>query len=72
LAMMSDHSTPVSMRNHSADPVCIAMAGKGVRIDSANKFDEISCAFGVYDGMLGIEVIPTILGVIGRAEKFGA
>jgi 2,3-bisphosphoglycerate-independent phosphoglycerate mutase len=72
LAMMSDHSTPVSMRNHSADPVCIAMAGKGVRIDSANKFDEISCAFGVYDGMRGIEVIPTILGIIGRAEKFGA
>lgn len=72
LVMLSDHSTPVSMRNHSADPVCIAMAGKGVRVDSTSKFDEISCAFGVLDGMRGIEVIPTILGVIGRAEKFGA
>ena len=72
LTMMSDHSTPVSMKNHSADPVCIAMAGAGVRIDSTSKFDEISCAFGVLDGMLGIEVIPRILGVIGRAEKFGA
>lgn len=72
LVMMSDHSTPVSMRNHSADPVCIAMAGKGVRVDSTNKFDEVSCAFGILDGMRGIEVIPTILGVMGRAEKFGA
>jgi 2,3-bisphosphoglycerate-independent phosphoglycerate mutase len=72
LVALSDHSTPVSLRNHSADPVCIAMRGKGVRIDGVSKFDEISCASGILDGIRGIELIPTILGVMGRAEKYGA
>ena len=72
LVMLSDHSTPVSLKNHSADPVCIAMRGEGVRIDSVRSFDEISCASGLLINMRGIEVIPTILGVLGVAEKFGA
>lgn len=72
LVALSDHSTPVTLKNHSADPVCIAMQGKGVRIDGVKKFDEISCSSGILDGMRGIELMPTILGVMGRAEKYGA
>lgn len=72
LVALSDHSTPVSLKNHSADPVCIAMRGIGVRIDGVSKFDEISCASGILNGMRGIELMPTILGVMGRAEKYGA
>jgi len=37
-----------------------------------SRFDEISCASGILDGTRGIELIPTILGVMGRAEKYGA
>lgn len=72
LIMLSDHSTPVSLRNHSADPVCVAMHGRGIRIDSARSFDEISCSSGILNGMRGIELVPVIRGVMGRAEKFGA
>jgi len=72
MVMLSDHSTPVSLRNHSADPVCIAMSGKGVRVDGVKKFDEIACSSGMLRGMRGIELMPTVLGVMGRAEKFGA
>lgn len=72
LIMLSDHSTPVSLRNHSADPVCVTMQGRGVRTDSATSFNEISCSSGILNGMRGIELIPVIRGVMGRAEKFGA
>ena len=72
LAILSDHSTPVSLKNHSADPVCIAIRGKGVRFDSVKSFDEISCASGLLGTMRGIELVPTLLGIMGRAEKFGA
>jgi len=72
IAVLSDHSTPVSLRNHSADPVCIAIRGKGVRIDGVNSFDEVSCSQGVLRGMRGKDLIGYILGIMGRAEKFGA
>ncbi|MEM2839368.1 MAG: 2,3-bisphosphoglycerate-independent phosphoglycerate mutase [Thermoplasmata archaeon] len=70
--MLSDHSTPVSLRNHSADPVCIAMRGRGMRMDHVTSFDEVSCHLGLLNGMRGIELIPVMRGIMGRAEKFGA
>jgi len=72
LIMLSDHSTPVSLRNHSADPVCIAIRGIGMRIDNVKSFDEVSCCSGLLNGIRGIELIPVIKGIMGRAEKFGA
>jgi len=72
LVLLSDHSTPVSLRNHSADPVCIAMRGHGIRVDTVEKFDEISCKAGILTGLRGIELMQFMLGIMGRAEKFGA
>ena len=72
LILLSDHSTPVSLKNHSADPVCVAMHGRGVRIDDVKSFDEVSCSAGLLNGMRGIELVPVIRGLMGRAEKFGA
>lgn len=72
IAVLSDHSTPVSLRNHSADPVCIAVRGKGVRIDDVSSFDEISCSQGALRGMRGMDLIGYFRGILGRAEKFGA
>lgn len=72
LIALSDHSTPVSLRNHSADPVCVAISGKGTRIDNVKRFDEISCASGILTNLRGLDLMQHILGIMGRAKKFGA
>ncbi|RLI90721.1 MAG: 2,3-bisphosphoglycerate-independent phosphoglycerate mutase, partial [Candidatus Altiarchaeales archaeon] len=43
MVLTSDHSTPISIRQHSADPVPIAIIGD-VRVDQVKKFTERECA----------------------------
>ncbi len=72
MALAADHSTPVSVRNHSSDPVPVAMVGEGVRVDDVKKFDEISCAKGALHRIKGQELMPILLGLANRNEMFGA
>lgn len=72
VAVTSDHSTPVSVRDHSADPVPLLIHGPGVRRDSVRAFDEVSCARGGLGRLLGKDLLPILLDLAGRAEKFGA
>lgn len=72
VALTCDHSTPVSVKEHSADPVPVAIGGGGTRIDGVKEFDEISAAAGALGRMRGVDLLPTILGIADRATKFGA
>ncbi|MEM4728933.1 MAG: 2,3-bisphosphoglycerate-independent phosphoglycerate mutase [Thermoplasmata archaeon] len=72
VAITSDHSTPVSVRDHSADPVPLLIYGPGVRRDAVRTFDEVSCARGGLGRLLGRDLLPILLDLTGRAEKFGA
>jgi len=72
VALTCDHSTPVSVKEHSADPVPVAIGGGGTRIDGVKEFDEISAAAGALGRMRGMDLMPTILGIADRAKKFGA
>jgi 2,3-bisphosphoglycerate-independent phosphoglycerate mutase len=72
LILTADHSTPVSLRAHSADPTPIVIHGKGVRVDDVKKFDEISCAKGGLGHVRGLDVMPMIVSFMGYAKKFGA
>jgi len=72
VALTCDHSTPVSVREHSADPVPIAICGGGARIDGVKEFDEVSAASGALGRLRGMDLLPTLLGVADRAKKFGA
>ncbi|HJX05021.1 MAG TPA: 2,3-bisphosphoglycerate-independent phosphoglycerate mutase, partial [Thermoplasmata archaeon] len=72
LALTCDHSTPVSVREHSADPVPVSIAGSGVRVDGVKEFDEISCASGALHRIKGVNLMPIMLGIADRAKKFGA
>jgi 2,3-bisphosphoglycerate-independent phosphoglycerate mutase len=71
LILTGDHSTPVSLREHSADPLPIVIYGKGVRVDDVKKFDEISCAKGGLGHIRGLDVMPIIVSFMGYAKKFG-
>jgi len=72
LALTCDHSTPVSVKEHSADPVPLAISGGGARVDGVREFDEVSAASGALGRMRGMDLMPVMLGMADRAKKFGA
>jgi len=71
VVLTADHSTPISVRQHSADPVPIAILGD-VRTDSVKKFTERACARGGLGRICGINLMGIILDLSDRARLFGA
>ena len=72
VAATADHSTPVSLKDHSGDPVPVVIFGEGVRVDDVSKFDELSASRGGLGRILGRDLMPILLNISNRAEKFGA
>ena len=46
IIICADHSTPCTIKDHSADPVPVIIRGDGVRMDDVVRFDEYRCAQG--------------------------
>ena len=72
IVICADHSTPCSVKDHSADPVPVVIRGPGVRIDRTGRFDEISCAEGGLHRIRGRDLMPIILDLINKSHKYGA
>ena len=72
VALTCDHSTPVSVKEHSADPVPLTISGGGARFDGITKFDEISSAGGALGRIRGMDLMPIMMGMADRAKKFGS
>jgi 2,3-bisphosphoglycerate-independent phosphoglycerate mutase len=72
IVICADHSTPCTIKDHSADPVPVLIRGDGVRIDDTVRFDEYSCAKGGLNRIHGCDLMPIALDLINRAHKFGA
>jgi 2,3-bisphosphoglycerate-independent phosphoglycerate mutase len=72
LAVTADHTTPIVTRNHEGDPVPVAIAGPYVRRDSVTEFGERACACGGLNRMRGVDLMPTLMSLMGKAKKFGA
>ncbi len=72
VAVLSDHTTPVTVRDHTADPVPVMIICEGVRRDDVREFNE----FQVYRGGLcrikGVDLMNIILDLTGKSKKFGA
>jgi len=71
LVITSDHSSPISVGDHSADPVPLLILGD-VRRDAVNTFSERAAAQGGLNRIKGIDMMPIILDLAGYSEKFGA
>ena len=67
-----DHSTPCAIRDHSADPVPLAIRGDGVRVDRVIRFAETTCAEGGLHRIPGSVLLPILLDLTNRAKKYGA
>ena len=72
IAVTADHSTLVKHREHSGDPVPIAISGEGVRTDNVLRFSEIDCSFGGLGRIKGVDLIPILVDLLGKSKKFGS
>ncbi len=72
IVVTADHSTPISVRNHSGDPVPVTLVDENVRRDRIDSFDEFSAPSGGLCRIRGLDLMPIIMDLIGVAEKYGA
>jgi 2,3-bisphosphoglycerate-independent phosphoglycerate mutase len=72
IAVCADHSTPCSIKDHSADPVPLTIWGEGVRVDDVVSFDEFACAGGGLHRLQGSALMPVLLDLINKSHKYGA
>ncbi len=72
IVLTADHATPVAIKDHSGDPVPIAIYGPGVRVDSVQSFDERSVVGGGLLRIRGIDVMNILTNLMNVQEKFGA
>ncbi len=70
-AIVADHSTPCKVRDHSGDPVPIAIMAPLVRRDHVTRYDEYSCAQGIIGRILGVNFLPIILDQMNKRLKHG-
>ena len=72
IAVTGDHSTPVTYKEHSCDPVPIVFWANFMRSDSAERYSEIDAAQGGMHTIRGMDVLPLLLGYSGYIDKYGA
>ncbi|QHN08253.1 2,3-bisphosphoglycerate-independent phosphoglycerate mutase [Methanothermobacter sp. THM-2] len=70
--LTADHSTPVSIMDHTGDPVPITINGPEVRVDDVSVFGERAAAAGGLCRIRGSDVMDMLLDLMNRKEKFGA
>jgi len=71
IAVTADHTTPIAVREHTGDPVPLAIMGPGVRTDSVQRYSEIDCAVGGLGRIRGLDLTPILMNYIGRVKKYG-
>ena len=72
IALIIDHTTPVTVRDHTGDPVPVIIAGPGVRSDKVQTYDEYAAAVGGLSRIRGRDLLPILTDLIGKGKKFGA
>ncbi len=71
VAITGDHSTPCATGEHSGDPLPVLFNTSGIRRDMVTQYDEVSCSSGTLRITSG-EVMPHLLNLSDRSEKYGA
>jgi len=59
---LPDHYTPISVRNHTPEPVPFAICGKGIPRDSVRVFDEFATAKGGFKTVEGHRLMSILFG----------
>lgn len=72
LVLTADHTTPISVGEHTGDPVPLAISGPDMRRDNVNTYEEISAAKGLIGHIYGRNLLPMMLNYTNKLKKFGA
>lgn len=72
VAVTADHTTSSVTKNHEGDPVPVIIMGPGVRCDDVADFGERACAKGGLNRIRGLDLMPTLMGLMGKTKKFGS
>ncbi|MHA1247085.1 MAG: 2,3-bisphosphoglycerate-independent phosphoglycerate mutase [Candidatus Thorarchaeota archaeon] len=72
IAVTADHTTPVSLGEHTCDPVPLVLWSEFLRPDPVARFSEIDAMNGAVRGIWGKNLTPLLLGYAGYVRKFGS
>ncbi len=72
LFVTADHSTPVSVMDHTGDPVPVFIKAPGLRIDDVKEYGERAAAKGGLCRIRGSDVMYIIRDLMNVIPKFGA
>jgi 2,3-bisphosphoglycerate-independent phosphoglycerate mutase len=72
LAILSDHTSSITQKNHTGDPVPVVIAGPEVRSDDVSTFSERAAANGGLGRIRGQDIMNILIDLMNRSEKFGA
>jgi 2,3-bisphosphoglycerate-independent phosphoglycerate mutase len=70
--LTADHSTPISVMDHTGDPVPLVIKGPDVRIDEIIEFNERAAASGGLCRIRGSDIMNILMDLMNRSSKFGA
>ncbi len=70
--LTADHSTPISVMDHTGDPVPLVINGPEIRVDDVEKFDERSATKGGLCRIRGSDIMNILMDIMNKSEKFGA
>ncbi|KZX15759.1 2,3-bisphosphoglycerate-independent phosphoglycerate mutase [Methanobrevibacter cuticularis] len=72
IILTADHSTPISVMDHTADPVPMVINGPEVRVDFVKQFSEIEAHKGGLCRIQGSNVMDILMDLMNNSTKFGA
>jgi 2,3-bisphosphoglycerate-independent phosphoglycerate mutase len=72
LIVTGDHSTPATMKAHSAHPIPFMIHGRNVRPDTVKEFGERPCAAGLWGVIPGAILMRLALAYADKLAKYGA
>jgi len=72
IVVTADHTTSSIKREHSGEPVPVAIMGSSVRTDDVKEFGERACAKGGLGKIRGVDLMPILMNLLGKAEKAGS
>lgn len=72
LVVTADHSTACELKAHTADPVPIMFCSPHCRIDDVTEFNERTCAKGGLGRMMGADIMPEVMNIMGKLHLVGA
>ena len=70
--LTADHSTPISVMDHTGDPVPLVIKGPEVRVDDVEEFNERSVTRGGLCRIRGNNIMDILMDLMNRSTKFGA